>query len=514
MKDLIQNYGEFISLALVLVIVVFAIWGYLYIQRKEDNDELLMHRGFIEMIPSLVSTLGVLGTFAGITLGLLFFNTKELTQSIPLLLVGLKTAFFTSLTGMVGSLVISSKVNKVFDKKTSGVSDSVEAAGLVVKAVQFLNNLIEKQNLTQTNLLMVASSINEKMDNIVTNTNTMSDTISNLSLQASNIKENQQSIEGKADSLLQSVGNIEDASKDIISKAAERNTQIGKLLNHSETLLSGQSEINEHVSKFGNRLHGEVVEIEDKMTETSRLMESKFNEFSDLLKKSNTEALVEVMKSVTVEFQKQMNALINKLIQENFEELNRSVDRLNSWQQENKAMIQSLTSQYKQMAENFENTSESLSKVDEDTRQLISEGGKLHQIIGMLNKVIVEDEKFTKISSDLQKTTELTKTNFEQFDEATKALNDWVRKQRNFVDGITVLIQKLEELNELKNYSEQFWKDTKQGMTDGVNIIKNGTDTLNKQVSTLNSQFYARLSTTLTELDNCIQALVIKAERR
>ena len=175
-------------------------------------------------------------------------------------------------------------------------------------------------------------------------------------------------------------------------------------------------------------------------------------------------------------------------------------------------MIQSLTSQYKQMAENFENTSVSLTKVDEDTRYLVSEGGKLHQIVNLLNQVIVEDEKFLKISSDLQNTANLTKTNFEQFDEATKKLNDWVKKQRNFVDGVMVLIQKLDDLNKIRDYNEQFWKQTRDSMNEGVSIIRNGTESLNQQVSGLNRQFYARLSTTLTELDNCIQALITKAD--
>ena len=75
------------------------------------------------------------------------------------------------------------------------------------------------------------------------------------------------------------------------------------------------------------------------MKETNELLTVKFDEFSELLRKSNTEALVEVMKGVTLEFEKQMSALINKLIQENFEQLNQSVANMNQWQQENKEMI-------------------------------------------------------------------------------------------------------------------------------------------------------------------------------
>ena len=511
MKELIQNHGTLVSIVLVLLIVIITVAFYFYIKRKEEKDELISNRGLVEMLPSLVSTLGVLGTFLGITMGLLFFDTKDLTTSIPLLLEGLKTAFFTSLTGMAGSLVLSYKVNKLYDKKTGGVSDSTEAAGIIVKELQEQN----KSQLSFYNTMQdLAKQMTENTATLINRIESMNLSVSSISTDTNAIKQNQLSMEGKTESLLISVGNIEETGKGVLSKSDELYLRMGESLEHTEALVSGQNDISEHVSKFGDRLHGEIVEIEEKMADTNKLLTEKFDEFSDLLKKSNTEALVEVMKKVTEEFQKQMNSLINKLIQENFEQLNKSVESLNQWQQENKQMIQSLTMQYRQMAENFENTSTSLTKVDEDTRQLVSEGGKLHQIVNSLNKVIVEDEKFIQISTGLQKTTELSKSNFEQFDASTKALNDWVKKQRNFVDGVVVLIQKLEELGKIKDYGEEFWKETRKGMNDGVSIIKDGSESLNKQVAGLNNQFYARLSTTLAQLDNCIQALVSNAEKR
>ncbi len=515
-KELIQQHGGIVSITMVIIIVAFAVWGYWYIHRQQQKDALLDHRGFIEMIPSLVSTLGVLGTFAGITLGLVFFDKDNLTQSIPLLLDGLKTAFFTSLAGMVGSLVLSSKVNRIYDKKMGGVSDSAEAAGIVVKALQSMKEQSESQANTQTLFYNTAQQLmNDIHNSIISFTgsiNNMNIAIGSMALDIRSIKENQASVEGKADSMLVCLGNLEDGSKRLSDIARSQTSRMGEMLDHTEALVSGQGEINSHVAKFGDRLHGEIVEIEDKMKETNNLLTAKFDEFSELLKKSNTEALVEVMKKVTKEFQSQMNALINKLIQENFEQLNTSVERLNKWQQENKEMIHSLTTQYKQMADNFEHTSTSLNKVDEDTKHLVSEGGKLHQIVNALNKVIVEDEKFIKISTDLQNTAALTKSNFEQFDASTKALNDWVKKQRNFVDGVVLLIKKLEEIGKIKDYGEEFWKGTREQMNEGVGIIKGGTETLNRQVAGLNNQFYARLSTTLTQLDNCIQSLITNAD--
>ena len=275
-----------------------------------------------------------------------------------------------------------------------------------------------------------------------------------------------------------------------------------------EGMVGTQEEINAQVQKLKNILDGEVLQIEESMDKTNQLLERKFDEFTELLKKSNTEALVEVMKKVTEEFQKQMNSLINKLIQENFDQLNRSVERLNQWQQENKEMISSLTQQYKQMATNFETTSDSLDKVKDDTEALVSEGGKLRKIVDALNEVIVNDERFIKTAEHLQKTAELSQSNMESFDASTKALNGWVRKQRNFVDGVTLLIEKLEEIAKIKDYGQEFWQGTKKNMEEAVGIIKQGSVTLHQSLVDLDSQFYARLNTTLAELDTCIQAMI------
>ena len=192
--------------------------------------------------------------------------------------------------------------------------------------------------------------------------------------------------------------------------------RIEEILDHTDALVSIEDGVLEEVKTFGQKLHGEVVEIEDKMESTNKMLTEKFNEFSDLLKKSNTEALVEVMKRVTEEFQKQMNDLISKLVQENFDQLNKSVEKLNQWQMENKEMILMLTEKYKDMADKFEGTSTTLRKVEVDTKNLVSDGGKLRQLINMLNKVVIEDKQFVEISKHLTETVTLTKDNMKMFD--------------------------------------------------------------------------------------------------
>lgn len=532
---------------LSIVIFVLAAIGYIYIIYQERKNNLISKRRRVEMIPSAISTLGVLGTFLGITFGLLLFDSNNLTQSIPELLDGLKTAFFTSIAGMVGSLILSRRVSYAYDKATGGVSDINQAAEIIVKSVEafqssasqqaqsqavfykFVQPVIQQLNTNIANMASDVRKLNISADSIVFNTESISQSIdsisekmdeneeqtttiaNNIAAQANNIakiKESMDNIEGTTSSIVSSVGNIEESNKSQTEFSKEIDSRIGEMMDHTEAMVSTEDEISQRISTLTDKLHGEVVDIEDKMAKTNILLEKKFDEFAELLKKNNTEALVEVMKRVTKEFQTQMNALISKLVQENFDQLNKSVEKLNTWQQENKEMISSLTTQYKQMATNFENTSTSLNKVKEDTKLLVSDGGKLEKLINSLNEVIVQDEKFKAISSDLQKTADLSKSNMESFDQSTRQLNDWVKKQRNFADAVAILIQKLEELNEMRNYASTFWSDTKKGMNEAVDIVKNGTSELNQQVVGLNQQFYARLSATLSELDACIRAII------
>ena len=98
---------------LIIVVAFFMTWGYI---RSRKDEDMIRGRNWTDQLPSLISTLGVLGTFAGITKGLLSFDTANLDRSIPLLLDGMKTAFFTSLLGMTGSIILNRALSHKLDK--------------------------------------------------------------------------------------------------------------------------------------------------------------------------------------------------------------------------------------------------------------------------------------------------------------------------------------------------------------------------------------------------------------
>lgn len=519
----------------VIIIAFFIIYLIRLLAAKGNNQRLKDNRISFESRAATLSTLGVLGTFFGITWGLMGFNADDLDKSIPILLGGLKTAFFTSLAGMVCSLVYNAILNHIYDVFEASLPSSQDESvakicDAITKMSESSTNAIEtiKTQLTtaqnnQTAFYTAAlSSLNglnkAYIDSLKED---IKGVMNSILLQATAVilklkpLESMGEIGSEIKTISTNLSNVSGSVSEHLAEVKAAGAGIGELVKTSGEQLDEIKAIYEtdkaqlaETKAYSETLHSEVTDIEGKMKETNELLTQKFDEFSELLKKSNTEALVEVMRGLTEEFQKQMGTLIERLVKENFDQLNKSVEQLNTWQVENKAMIQSLTTQYKEMSENFANDAEALNKLTQDTTLLVSDGGKLQELLNALTKVMVDDTRFVEITKNLEDSAQLSKDNMAKFDESTEKLNDWVRKQRNFVDAVVQLMGKLEEINKINDYSAQFWKETKKGMDDSVGIIRSTSESLNKNLRGINQEFYERLASTLSELDACIQAMV------
>lgn len=497
--------GTNIATLICCIIIGGAFLVFFYITKTAKEDFLLKHKRTVDAFPSIISTLGVLGTFLGITIGLSGFDVNDLTRSIPILLGGLKTAFYTSLGGMLGSLILRHFCTDIkFDKEDGGISSTDaairelgksvrEMSTTMVSAIKETRDVVRQMGDSQTSFYTQLLEIEKKGEEKRTNVDS---TLSRLSL-----------IQGEQIAAQRNMA-LSLASIDSANKRVEES--LGEIVDAQSANTSTFDEMNEELKKFSQILRSEVDEIEDKMEDTNKLLTNKFDEFSELLKKSNTEALVNVMKKVTEEFQKQMNDLISRLVQENFAKLNESVEKLNTWQEENKAMIESLTKQYHQMEQDFEGTSNTMQEVSDHTQKLVGNGGRLSQLVNALEEAMVNDKKFIEISKNLSESASLTKDGIEKQDAITNKLNDWVRGVQVFKDDVQRLINKLEELNSIRNYNEQFWQSTKKSMEEGVGIIQSGSEELNNQIRSIDQSFYNRLNATLASLDNLIAAMAGK----
>jgi hypothetical protein len=418
-------------------------------------------------------TLGILCTALGITIGIWNFDAKDIQNSIPQLLGGLKLAFIATILGITG-LIIFQKWTSIIQKqidddpnRPTKETDELTAISNLTFAVQ----QISKDNKTEIEKLI--KSFGADLETKV------SDKLSKL--------ENEVVILQKTNS----VG------------LAEINTTS----NNSRTKLIEQfKKLREEQKGTSEKANKNTDEIIKAMSSNNKLISIKFDEFSELLAKNNTEALVEVMKNATEQFNNQMKDLIDRLIKENFAELNTSVQNLNHWQKENKEQIDKLTRQFIDVSENLQVSAKTLSEVAQNTKELTKDNGKLNELIVALQNVLINDTKFSEMTEKIDKALNSLQVATTDFEDITSNVNNWANKQSSFNDKIQTVILQLEEF---KNFNGSLWDSYRKEMSNSVGIIKETSKSLNTDLTEINAQFYQRLSDTLSNLDELIQRFMI-----
>ncbi|WP_160442156.1 MotA/TolQ/ExbB proton channel family protein [Glaesserella parasuis] len=146
--------------------------------------------------PTILTSLGILGTFVGISVALYDFNVQDLDASIPILLDGMKIAFFTSVIGMALSILLKiimlylgkeneRKENKFFEEQIKIQTESLKNTlpTLFNQTIEQLeksnkgNKLFEKKlfnqldNFTSDLTEQTTNHILEALESIVVNFN-------------------------------------------------------------------------------------------------------------------------------------------------------------------------------------------------------------------------------------------------------------------------------------------------------------------------------------------------------
>lgn len=98
---------------------------------------------FTAYTPNLLTSIGILGTFVGIVIGLMAFDPKDIDNSISLLLDGLKTAFITSLVGMGSSIVYKMLSTTPFLNRNSAGANGKDVGPQLVASLQRQNEQLE-----------------------------------------------------------------------------------------------------------------------------------------------------------------------------------------------------------------------------------------------------------------------------------------------------------------------------------------------------------------------------------
>ncbi len=122
--------SDIIIYSIMFGIVFFKVIKY----NKLDNKE--KRNFYINLLPIL----GVIGTFLGICLGLADFDSNEIESSVPQLLQGLKTAFWTSFVGTSWAVFLNMRYSSKDKEEADDEEEEISLLKLQINELQKLNN--------------------------------------------------------------------------------------------------------------------------------------------------------------------------------------------------------------------------------------------------------------------------------------------------------------------------------------------------------------------------------------
>ena len=134
-----------------------------------DLVDSVIHRERLNQVAGVMTGLGILGTFIGLSLGLQSFNTgttAEITNSIEPLMEGIKVAFHTSIYGMVFSLVFNYVYKRRLDDAENAVRDFLSAYRKYVMpdtATDGFNRLMELQRQQTEAILGISDTLGNQL---------------------------------------------------------------------------------------------------------------------------------------------------------------------------------------------------------------------------------------------------------------------------------------------------------------------------------------------------------------
>ncbi|CCN34617.1 putative membrane protein [Vibrio nigripulchritudo SO65] len=184
---------------------------------------------------NLLTSLGILGTFAGIVVGLMEFDPKNIDGSIESLLSGLKTAFLTSLVGMAASIIYKSIQGFIPAKKNDG--ENTEASPNDILAV--MNKQLEMTNKQTEVSYEILKSLKGDEDSSIT---------SQVKMLRTDLIDNHKD-------LTQYLKNTSELNEKFQDKLWQKMDEFGELLSKSAT------------EQVINALKEVIVDFNDKLTE-------------------------------------------------------------------------------------------------------------------------------------------------------------------------------------------------------------------------------------------------------
>ena len=541
------NFKKFIGFNLpvsdiIIYLIMFGIVFFKVIKyNKLDNKE--KRNFYINLLPIL----GVIGTFLGICLGLANFDSTEIESSVPQLLQGLKTAFWTSFIGTSWAVFLNIRYSSK-DKEENDEEEEVSLLKLQIEELQKLNtnfyNLVEENKKEKDSLYQINKEI---LDGIKAN-NIMQEQLSQIEdLKA--IKQELILLNQKQDTrdeilnkvldslnssklILEEINSLKEILNTIVEKQNNKDECLNKILdniNSSKTILEDINSFKEILKSILEKQNNKdepiklILEKFEKLQENSNLQVEKLgkieedafclneisNSLEDLKEKADAQISqlenlekLDVLEEIKNNIDSQLEdiSVINTNIfgkLDNLEKYDSNIFANSSKSLDFISSIHSKIEEYKNIFNNFmdnstRENSELILAFKEFSNYMLEENSKA--FIEALNKTI-RDFNINLV--------ETFGSNFKQLNEAVAKLLDW---QEHYKDTIELTTENQKTIfNSFRNIETEL--DNFNQKTKGINTVVSELSLATKEALEQNYRLNDSLEV-IAKLDNQVKELL------
>lgn len=416
-------------------------------------------RNFTSYAPTLMTSLGILGTFVGIVIGLMNFNTTDIDTSIPALLGGLKTAFITSVCGLF-SAVVFTLINTTFflNRKESEEIKDV------------------RQEVTPE---MIFSSLEQQREISLNN--------------ATTLQQMQKGLTGDEEgSLVGLFKLLRSDMNDLFNRTHKSREQISNQLTDTHTLFTEFNQFfRQHSQEFDERLFRELAD------------------FADMMSKSATAAIIEALEKVIRDFNKNLTEQFG----DNFKALDASVKKLVDWQQQYSVQIEQMGEQYQQSVDSLIRTRESVAGIWQECQNIPQAMDELREIIDVNQHQIQELARHLEAFVAMRdKAIEAVPTITQQIEKVGNNLSESSTSLRERLLGVSEdLLKGSNEMKvSLEEGAEHFRNSvttTQQSFNDLSNTVKNTSESVSETLKDTTATVNEHARNTLGTLQDLTREL-------
>ena len=458
MNELIEflqaAYSNEISRTFGLTIGILFVFGMGNLNSQSTKTQAVIHHA-----PSAMTSLGILGTFFGIFIGLQDFDINKIDESVPELLEGLKVAFASSILGVAAAISFRFAKPILQNENVHQTADTDIVTQLLARIAEATEQTPDSQK-TQ-DLLEQITQATERTNEYL-----------------GNDENNQSSI----------IGQISGLRHDL---------RVGKFgaeefsVTPGQRILAIQEKVGQLESNFRGYSHRTQNEHRNFMEEFRALITNLSSAFSENL----TEELRQVIQ--------ELNQNIAEQFGENFQELNQAFVRLIEWQEnykdhitimndafqdsltginESKIALEAISTATSSIPETMEilrNTVEGFAQQNEQLNE------QLNALIQMRTQV---SEVFSHIGEHLQGVVETIEGSANQFDGLGSHVEQAITTLRDQITQSLADNQASQE-NMLEQTREQF-----------NNTAAQATQQLNEALNTLDEAMQERIANSITEM--------------